>query len=93
MSGSFLDMDVPPTLISFAVAPAKTDDVLSPEFKEAGHPRLPARARLGRRRRLQGLLGRLCRPARRRQGEGRLGRGKQRGRSDHEHVVRQRHRL
>ena len=56
-------------------------------------PRLPARARLGRRRRLQGLLGRLCRPARRRQGEGRLGRGKQRGRSDHEHVVRQRHRL
>ena len=38
MSGSFLDMDVPPTLISFAIAPAKTDDVLSPEFKEAGHP-------------------------------------------------------
>ena len=38
MSGSFLDMDVPPTLISFAIAPAKTDDILSPEFKEAGHP-------------------------------------------------------
>ncbi len=38
MSGSFLDMDVPPTLISFAIAPAKTTDVLSPEFKEAGHP-------------------------------------------------------
>ena len=38
MSGSFLDMDVPPTLISFAIAPAKTDDVLSPEFKETGHP-------------------------------------------------------
>ncbi len=38
MSGSFLDMDVPPTLISFAIAPIKADEVLSPEFKEAGHP-------------------------------------------------------
>ncbi|MCI8869061.1 MAG: phosphoribosylformylglycinamidine synthase [Lawsonibacter sp.] len=38
MSGSFLDLDVPPTLISFAVAPAKAGDVLSPEFKGAGHP-------------------------------------------------------
>ncbi|MBE5956337.1 MAG: phosphoribosylformylglycinamidine synthase [Lachnospiraceae bacterium] len=38
MSGSFLDMDVPPTLISFAIAPLKADEVLSPEFKEAGHP-------------------------------------------------------
>ena len=38
MSGSFLDLDVPPTLISFAIAPVKAGDVLSPEFKEAGHP-------------------------------------------------------
>jgi len=38
MSGSFLDLDVPPTLISFAIAPVKADKVLSPEFKEAGHP-------------------------------------------------------
>jgi phosphoribosylformylglycinamidine synthase len=38
MSGSFLDLDVPPTLISFAVAPARAGDVLSPEFKGAGHP-------------------------------------------------------
>ena len=38
MSGSFLDLDVPPTLISFAIAPVKASDVLSPEFKEAGHP-------------------------------------------------------
>jgi len=38
MSGSFLDMDVPPTLISFAIAPVKADKVLSPEFKKAGHP-------------------------------------------------------
>ncbi len=36
MSGSFLDMDVPPTLISFAVAPVKAQQVLSPEFKAAG---------------------------------------------------------
>ncbi len=38
MSGSFLDKDVPPTLISFAIAPIKKQDVLSPEFKEAGSP-------------------------------------------------------
>ena len=38
MSGSFLDLDVPPTLISFAIAPEKAGHVLSPEFKEAGHP-------------------------------------------------------
>ncbi len=38
MSGSFLDMDVPPTLISFAIAPIKAGEVLTPEFKEAGHP-------------------------------------------------------
>ena len=38
MSGTFLDKDVPPTLISFAIAPIKASDVLSPEFKGAGHP-------------------------------------------------------
>ena len=38
MSGSFLDKDVPPTLISFAIAPVDASEVLSPEFKEAGHP-------------------------------------------------------
>jgi phosphoribosylformylglycinamidine synthase len=38
MSGSFLDLDVPPTLISFAIAPIKADMVLSPEFKQAGNP-------------------------------------------------------
>ncbi len=38
MSGSFMDMDVPPTLISFAIAPVKAGEVLSTEFKEAGHP-------------------------------------------------------
>ena len=38
MSGSFLDLDVPPTLISFAIAPILAGEVITPEFKEAGHP-------------------------------------------------------
>ncbi len=38
MSGSFLDRNVPPTLISFAIAPVKAGEVLSPEFKEGGRP-------------------------------------------------------
>ena len=38
MSGSFLDMDVPPTLISFAIAPSLASSVLSPEFKEPDRP-------------------------------------------------------
>ena len=36
MSGSFEDLDVPPTLVSFAVTTGKTSDVISPEFKNAG---------------------------------------------------------
>ena len=35
MSGSFEDLDVPPTLISFATACGKVDRIVSPEFKEA----------------------------------------------------------
>ena len=38
MSGTFLDKDVPPTLISFAIAPISKNAVISPEFKAAGHP-------------------------------------------------------
>ena len=38
MSGTFLDYDVPPTLISFAIAPIDQNEVLTPEFKEADHP-------------------------------------------------------
>ena len=38
MSGTFLDYDVPPTLISFAIAPIDQEQVLTPEFKEADHP-------------------------------------------------------
>ncbi len=37
MSGTFKDMDVPPTLVSFAVDVTKMDNVVSPEFKAAGH--------------------------------------------------------
>ena len=37
MSGSFEDLDVPPTLVSFAVSTEKTDNIISPEFKSAGH--------------------------------------------------------
>ncbi len=36
MSGSFNDLDVPPTLTSFAVAPIKADKVISQEIKKAG---------------------------------------------------------
>ena len=37
MSGTFLDKDVPPTLISFAIAPINAKNVISPEFKQAGN--------------------------------------------------------
>ena len=37
MSGSFESIDVPPTLVSFAVTTAKTGDIISPEFKSAGN--------------------------------------------------------
>ncbi|GHC66549.1 phosphoribosylformylglycinamidine synthase [Roseibacillus persicicus] len=36
MSGSFKDLDVPPTLVSFALAPGLASLALSPEFKQAG---------------------------------------------------------
>lgn len=37
MSGSFEDLDVPPTLVSFAVAVGPMKRATSPEFKGAGH--------------------------------------------------------
>ena len=37
MSGSFESLDVPPTLVSFAVTTGKTGQVVSPEFKAPGH--------------------------------------------------------
>ena len=36
MSGSFNELDVPPTLVSFALAPGKASLALSPEFKQPG---------------------------------------------------------
>ena len=38
MSGSFEDLDVPPTLVSFAVTTEDIPHIISPEFKGAGHP-------------------------------------------------------
>ncbi len=37
MSGSFEDIDVPPTLVSFAVTTDKIQNIVSPEFKGANH--------------------------------------------------------
>ena len=36
MSGTFNDIDVPPTLVSFAVDVAKQQDIITPELKKAG---------------------------------------------------------
>lgn len=36
MSGTFNEIDVPPTLVSFAVGVAKTGDIITPELKKAG---------------------------------------------------------
>ncbi len=37
MSGTFNEIDVPPTLVSFAVDIAKAQDIITPELKEAGN--------------------------------------------------------
>ena len=37
MSGTFQDIDVPPTLVSFAVDMAKEKDIITPELKKAGN--------------------------------------------------------
>lgn len=37
MSGSFNEMDVPPTLVSFAVDVARERDIITPELKKAGN--------------------------------------------------------
>ena len=36
MSGTFEQIHVPPTLVSFAITTAKTGEIISPEFKKAG---------------------------------------------------------
>ena len=37
MSGTFEKLDVPPTLVSFAVSTDKVSNIVSPEFKQSGH--------------------------------------------------------
>ncbi|MCR4798235.1 MAG: phosphoribosylformylglycinamidine synthase, partial [Lachnospiraceae bacterium] len=37
MSGTFNDIDVPPTLVSFAVDVAKEEDIITPELKQPGN--------------------------------------------------------
>ena len=37
MSGSFEDIHVPPTLVSFAVTTDKAENIITPEFKTSGH--------------------------------------------------------
>ena len=37
MSGTFLDHDVPPTLISFAIAPVLAGEIVTTDFKSASH--------------------------------------------------------
>ncbi len=58
MSGSFEDLDVPPTLVSFAVAAGDVRRVVSPELKGAGHTLLfiaPAREADGVKPMVQGM--------------------------------------
>ncbi len=38
MSGSFMDLDVPPTLISFAITTTDVNNIITPHFKDIGHP-------------------------------------------------------
>ncbi|MBR0115031.1 MAG: phosphoribosylformylglycinamidine synthase, partial [Firmicutes bacterium] len=47
MSGSFEKLDVPPTLISFAVTTQKVGDIVTDEFKAAGHKVCWIRPELG----------------------------------------------
>jgi phosphoribosylformylglycinamidine synthase len=37
MSGTFEDLDVPPTLVSFAITKAESYEVITPELKDKGH--------------------------------------------------------
>ena len=88
MSGSFLDLDVPPTLISFAIAPAKAGEVLTPNSR-GGAPGVPAAGfpSYGGAEDCLGLLPPAVPPG---QGEGRLGGGgRRRGRGGDEDVLRQ----
>ena len=47
MSGSFEDLHVPPTLVSFAVTTGKASDVISPEYKRAGNKVVMLESKIG----------------------------------------------
>ena len=47
MSGTFENITVPPTLVSFAVTTDEVDHIVSPEFKAAGHPVVWLRPEVG----------------------------------------------
>ncbi len=47
MSGSFENIDVPPTLVSFAVTTEQVDNIISNDFKGAGHPVVWLRPEIG----------------------------------------------
>ena len=94
MSGSFLDLDVPPTLISFAIAPVRAGEVISSEFKQAGHPVYGSAAPSPTASRPQGGLGAVPPAVPGGQGVRRPGGGAgRRCRGRDEHGLRQRHRL
>ncbi|MBP5194152.1 MAG: phosphoribosylformylglycinamidine synthase, partial [Clostridia bacterium] len=48
MSGSFENIHVPPTLVSFAVTTGKADEVVSPEYKKAGDKVVMLKAKVGK---------------------------------------------
>lgn len=48
MSGTFGELNVPPTLISFGIAPVKASETISPEFKRAGERILLLKAKPGK---------------------------------------------
>ena len=56
MSGSFEKLDVPPTLVSFAVTTEKQQNIVSPELKAAGHFLMRLAPEYGRGRPAQGGL-------------------------------------
>ena len=92
MSGTFNDLDVPPTLISFAIAPIRAGEVLSPEFKGAGHPVYAFGGSCGAEdlKAAWEAFHDLCRAG---EGPGRLGGGERRCGGRDEDVLRQPHRL
>ena len=49
MSGSYNELDVPPTLVSFCIGETDTTKVVSNEFKQVGHKGYVSRNKNGTR--------------------------------------------